>query len=70
MLSHTTELKRIATEVLGPVASSTLMGRIFVTLEQSADPKSGAAKVQRLVALFLGADHAKVLEDRFTRALA
>jgi hypothetical protein len=70
MLSYTTELKRIANEVLGSVASTTLMGRVYVTLEQSTDAKTGAEKVQKLVALFLGPDRAKELGDRFSRALA
>lgn len=69
MTAQRTQLKQIATEVLGTVASSVLMNRIAVTLEEAADPKSGATKVGKLVALFLGQDHAQVLERRFNAVL-
>lgn len=69
MTVQRTQLKQIATEVVGTVASGVLMNRIAATLEESADAKSAATKVGKLVALFLGPDHAQVLERRFNAVL-
>jgi hypothetical protein len=63
------ELKRIAGDVIGAQASSVLMNRIFVTLDETSDPKTAAAKVEKLVALFLGTEQAKAVSQSFKRVL-
>lgn len=69
MSANTSELKNIVSEVIGNEASSMLLNRLFVALEQASDLKSGAARVEKIVALFLGNDPAKALGQRFKVAL-
>lgn len=68
-MANTPQLKQIATDTLGAAASEVLMNRIFVTLDQTPDPRTAAAKIEKLVALFLGAEHATALRRRFDQAL-
>jgi len=69
MTVNTFELKRIAGEVVGGVASKVLMERIFVVLDEAPDPQTAVSKVEKIVALFLGPNHAKTLERSFRQAL-
>jgi hypothetical protein len=70
MPATTSELKKIVHEVLASAASAVLMKRIEMTLDQIPDTKLAANKVEKLVALFMGSDHAKTLEQRFKMALS
>ena len=69
MTIKTPDLKRIATEVVGPQASSVLMNRIFATVDQTADARTAAVKVEKLVALFLGVELANTLRRGFAAVL-
>jgi len=67
------ELKQIVNEVIGPVASSILMGRVCELLENNhKDPvaqKQACDKIGKMVSLFIGPDTAQVLEKRFREKL-
>ena len=72
MKADAPELKRIVNEVVGPTASSLLLKRILSVIDESKDPstlRSAAAKVEKLVALFLGADTATTLGQSFKQVL-
>jgi hypothetical protein len=65
MPTSTPALKQIAVDVVGPVASKVLMSRIFSVFDESPDARTAATKVSKLVALFLGTNHARELAERF-----
>ena len=68
-MTNKSELKQIATKVIGGVASAVLMNRILVVLDEAPDAKTAAVKVEKLVALFLGADQARALSRSFRTVL-
>ena len=68
-MTNQSELKQIATQVIGGVASTILMNRILLVLDESPDAKTAAVKVEKLVALFLGTDHARTLSQSFRTVL-
>jgi hypothetical protein len=67
------ELKAIARAVLGNTASAVLLGRVDRTLEAgaaSAEALSQAcARVEKMVALFIGAPQARDIAQRFRECL-
>ena len=68
-MTNKPDLKQIATQVIGGLASPILMKRILTVLDESPDPKTAAMKVEKLVALFLGTDHARTLGQSFRTVL-
>lgn len=64
-----TVLKQIVREVIGPVASTILLDRIYKVLDEEnkdlAAQKQTCRKIEKMVSLFIGPDAAGVLEKRF-----
>ncbi len=69
MNAKTPELKKVAAELIGSSASQTLMNRIFLALDESPNPQDAVVKVEKLVALFLGAPQANALKAGFLKVL-
>ncbi len=70
MNAKTPELKKVASELIGPTASQTLMNRIFLALDETPNPQDAVVKVEKLVALFLGRTQAGALREGFLKVLA
>ena len=74
MPSVLAELNGIVQEILGGIASKSLLGRIAVILADGSSSREGliqaCTKVEKMVNLFIGADKAQIIAKRFQETLA
>lgn len=68
-----TQLKQIIQDVLGSIASEVLLSRVHAVLDEgskdAASLKQACGKIEKIVGLFIGADHAQILANRFAQVL-